>query len=119
MDDQPFELTATDPLRLQSLRQLTLAVYVLYAVGVFTGVPALIAIIINHVKYADTGGTIYASHFRWQMRSFWWGLAWGCVGWVTIFIGVGFLILGLNWLWLVYRLVKGFLNWNDGKSMPV
>lgn len=110
---------AVDSQQLQSLRSLTLAVYILYAVGVFTGLPTLIAIIINHVKVGDTEGTIYRSHFGWQMRSFWWGLLWAILGWITVWIGVGFVILGANWLWLVYRLVRGFLNWNDGKPMPV
>ncbi|HEU6456509.1 MAG TPA: hypothetical protein VN201_13715 [Roseateles sp.] len=110
---------AADGQQLQSLRNLTLAVYILYAVGLFTGLPALIAIIINHVKVGDTEGTIYRSHFGWQMRSFWWSLLWALLGWVTVWIGVGFVILGANWLWLVYRLVRGFLNWNDGKPMPV
>lgn len=104
---------------LQSLRNLTLALYVLYAVGLFTGLPALIAIIINHVKVDETEGTIYRSHFRWQMRSFWWSLLWACIGWVTAWIGVGFVILAANWIWLLYRLVRGLLNWNDGKPMPV
>jgi uncharacterized membrane protein len=53
------------------------------------------------------------------MRSFWWGLVWGIVGGCTVWIGVGFVILGANWCWLVYRLVRGFLNWNDGRPMPV
>lgn len=120
MHPGPFEIAAAAPdaQRLQSLRNLTLAVYILYAVGVFTGLPALIGIIINHVKVGDTVGTVYRSHFSWQMRSFWWSVLWGFVGWITLFIGVGFIVLGLNWLWLVYRLVRGFLNWNDGKPMP-
>ena len=110
-------VSAADGQRLQSLRSLTLAVYILYAIGVFTGIPALIGIIINHVKAGDTEGTIYRSHFSWQMRSFWWGLLWAILGWITVWIGVGFIILGASWLWLVYRLVRGFLNWNDGKPM--
>ncbi|MFT7771820.1 DUF4870 family protein [Roseateles sp.] len=119
MQDGSLEVQPVDGQQLQSLRQLTLAVYVLYAVGIFTGLPALIAIIINHVKYGDTAGTLYQSHFRWQIRSFWWGLVWACVGWATAVFGVGLAVLALNWCWLVYRLVRGFLNWNDGKSMPV
>jgi uncharacterized membrane protein len=114
-----LDMPQADAQRLQSVRQLTLVIYALYAVGVFTGLPALAAIIVNHVKYDDTVGTLYQTHFRWQIRSFWWGLLWACLGWITVFIGVGFIILGLNWLWLVYRLVRGFLNWNDGKPMPV
>ncbi|HEY1129398.1 MAG TPA: hypothetical protein VGF12_08350 [Roseateles sp.] len=119
MQEGSFDVRPVDGQQLQSLRQLTLAVYVLYAVGIFTGLPALIAIIINHVKYGDTVGTLYQSHFRWQIRSFWWGLVWACVGWATAVFGLGLVILALNWFWLVYRLVRGFLNWNDGKPMPV
>lgn len=119
MDHMPVGFHPSEAQRLQSLRTLTLVVYVLYGVGVFTGLPALVAIIINHVKYADTAGTLYASHFRWQKRSFWWGLVWACLGWATAWFGVGLGILALNWLWLVYRLVRGFLNWNDGREMPV
>jgi uncharacterized membrane protein len=119
MQQGSLEGPQVDGQQLQSLRNLTLAVYVLYAVGIFTGLPALIAIIINHVKRDDTEGTIYRSHFSWQIRSFWWSVVWACLGWATVFIGVGFIVLGLSWLWLVYRLVRGFLNWNDGKPMPV
>ena len=115
-----LEVASTvDGAQLQSLRNLTLVVYVLYALGLFTGLTALVGIIINHVKVGDTEGTIYRSHFSWQMRSFWWSLLWAIVGWVTVWIGVGFVILAANWIWLVYRLVRGFLAWNDGKPMPV
>lgn len=119
MQEAGFHTMAPEAQRLQSLRQLTLVTYLLYGVGMFTGLPALIAIIINHVKYADTVDTLYATHFRWQMRSFWWSLVWAVLGFVTVWIGVGFVILGANWCWLVYRLVRGFLNWNDGRPMPV
>ena len=120
MESSPsFHEAPPDIMRLQSLRQLTLFLYVLYGVGLFTGLPALIAIIVNHLRYQDSFGTPYASHFRWQMRSFWWSLVWAVLGFVTVWIGVGFVILGANWCWLVYRLVRGFLNWNDGRPMPV
>lgn len=119
MQQGNLDIVPADGQQLQSLRQLTLAVYILYAVGIFTGLPALIGIIINHVKRDDTAGTIYRTHFSWQMRSFWWGFVWAVLGTLTVVVGVGFVILGVNWVWLVYRLVRGFLNWNDGKPMPV
>lgn len=119
MQDAGFHAMPPESQRLQSLRQLTLVLYLLYGIGMFTGIPALIAVIINHVKYSDTVDTLYASHFRWQMRSFWWSLVWAVLGFLTVWIGVGFVILGLNWCWLVYRLVRGFLSWNDGRRLPV
>ncbi|MBO1250605.1 hypothetical protein J1777_12330 [Comamonas denitrificans] len=68
-----------------------------------------------------TGGlpTLYESHFAWQIRSFWWGLAWAVVGTITAIIGIGFLILGALVIWLIYRMVKGLLFWNDHKPMPL
>jgi uncharacterized membrane protein len=50
MQEAGFHTMAPEAQRLQSLRQLTLVIYLLYGVGMFTGLPALIAVIINHVK---------------------------------------------------------------------
>ena len=105
--------------QLDSLRQLTLVVYILYALSTFTGVTAVVAIIINYVKRDDARGTVYESHFLWQMRTFWYGLLWALIGGATVWVGIGFVVLAVNWLWLVYRIVRGLLNWNDGKPMPV
>jgi uncharacterized membrane protein len=105
--------------QLASLKTLTLVCYVLYALSWFTGLTGIVAIIINYVKRDDTRGTIYESHFTWQIRTFWWGLLWAVVGFSTIFILVGFVILFAAAIWSIYRLVKGFLNWNDGKPMPL
>ncbi|MBX3600065.1 MAG: hypothetical protein KIS83_07105 [Rubrivivax sp.] len=104
---------------LASLRTLTLVIYILYAASAFVGITAIVAIIVNYIKRDDTRGTLYESHFRWQIRTFWFGLLWACLGALTIFIGIGFVVLAVNSIWLIYRVVRGFLNWNDGKPMPV
>lgn len=124
-DDSRIDVTpvriepAMDAERLASLRQLTLVVYALYALSWFVGITALIAIIVNYVKRADVAGTLYESHFTWQIRTFWWGLLWAVLGGLTLVIGVGFLILAAAFVWTLYRLVKGFLYWNDRKPLPV
>jgi uncharacterized membrane protein len=106
--------------QLQSLRTLTLVTYILYAVSAFVGLTAIVAIIINYIKRDDTRGTLYESHFTWQIRTFWWGLLWATVGFCTIWVlGLGFLVICANSIWLIYRVVRGFLNWNDSKAMPV
>ncbi|MBV8033711.1 hypothetical protein [Roseateles sp.] len=116
----PVTMDAATPVeKLASLKQLTMVTYILYALSAFTGFTGLVAIIINYVKREDTAGTIYASHFTWQIRTFWWSLVWMILGAVTVLIGVGFLILFIDGIWVLYRIVKGFLNWNDGKPMPV
>ena len=108
-----------DAEKLAGLKQLTMILYILYAVSLFTGFTGLVAIIVNYVKREDTAGTIYESHFTWQIRTFWWSLLWAVIGWVTVFVLVGFVILFAAAIWFIYRIVKGFLYWNDGKPMDV
>ena len=107
------------PSDLASLRQLTLIVYVLYALAWFTGVTAIIGVCINYIKREEAQGTLYESHFTWQIRTFWWSLLWSALGVLTLILGVGFIILAAAGIWSIYRLVKGLLNWNDQKPMPV
>ncbi len=60
--------------QIASLRQLTLILYILYAsCWILGGLPAIVAIVINYIKREDAAGTLYESHFAWQIRSFWWG----------------------------------------------
>lgn len=102
---------------LSKLKQLTLIIYVLYALSVFAGISAIAAIIINYLKQGEAQGTYLASHFRWQIRTFWYGILWGVIGLITAPIFIGFIVWTVAGLWLVYRLVKGLLNLNDNKPM--
>ncbi|MBN8753895.1 MULTISPECIES: DUF4870 family protein [Variovorax] len=108
------------PEQIESLRQITLAVYVLYALSWFTGgLTGIVGIVLNYVKREDAAGTLYQSHFTWQIRTFWWGLCWSILGFITIWILVGFPILFATAVWMIYRLVKGWLNWSERKPMAV
>jgi uncharacterized membrane protein len=113
--------TPTDDSRRQidphSLKNQATAVYALQAVSFLLGITYFVAIIVNYVKLDDTRGTWIESHFRWQIRTFWFSLLWFALGGVLFFIGVGYLILFANGLWMIYRIVKGWLNLNDGKPM--
>ncbi len=111
------EIIVPDEAQMKSLRNLTQAVYILYALSYFTGITAIVGIIINNVKKDDVAGTWLESHFRWQIRTFWFGLLWAVVGVLTVFIAVGVAILFANFCWIIYRIVKGWLNLNDNKPM--
>jgi uncharacterized membrane protein len=115
----PAAAPAVDAARLAQLKQLTLITYILYAVSGFVGITAIVAIFINYLKRDDVAGTIYASHFTWQIRTFWWSLLWGVIGAATVFIGIGFIVLFADVIWVIYRLVKGFLNFNEDKPMEI
>ncbi len=94
-----------------------MVVYALQAASFLFGVTALAAIIVNYVKQDEVQGTWLASHFRWQIRTFWFSLLWGGLGLLTFLVVVGYLILLADGVWLIYRIVKGWLNLMDGKAM--
>ena len=88
-----------------------------------TGWPSLIAVILNYVKRSETRGTWLASHFRWQIRTFWYGLLWValCLLFVVATFGIGLLIawvpLALVGLWFIYRVLRGWLALVDRQPM--
>ncbi len=103
---------------LRPARNLATAVYALQVAGFFLGgIPTLIAIIINYLKLPEVRGTWVESHFRWQIRTFWYGLLWGIVGTITLFVYVGTVILFANLVWVVYRIVRGWLRLNENRPM--
>jgi uncharacterized membrane protein len=93
-------------------------------VGAFlTGWPSIIAVILNYVKRGDVRGTWLESHFRWQIRTFWFGLLWVvlCGLFVVATLGIGLLIawvpLGVVGLWFIYRIVRGWFRLVDRRPM--
>jgi uncharacterized membrane protein len=100
------------------LKTVTLAVYILQALSFFWGLPAIVALIINYVKREDARGTLYESHFDWQIGTFWWGLLWTVLGFILVWaFGLGLIILGVAYIWLIYRVVKGFLKLTEGRPV--
>lgn len=68
----------------KSLKSLTQVVYVLYALHFFYFVTAIVGVIINYVKKEEVAGTWLESHFKWQIRTFWFGLLWAVLGGVFL-----------------------------------
>ena len=117
----------------------THVIYALHAVGVSLGVatsafivtgflfglPSIVAVIINYVKRGDVRGTYLESHFRWQIRTFWFALLWLAlatlvslplmlvlVGFVTLWIAA--VVIGL---WVLYRVVRGWMRLGSRQPM--
>ena len=105
--------------KIASLKTLSTVIYALYAVSLFFGVTAIVAIVLNYIKREDVQSTWLESHFRWQIRTFWWGLLWLVVGAITWIILIGWLVWGVASIWFIYRIAKGWLNLNDNKPMLV
>ena len=87
------------------------------------GWPSIIAVILNYVKRGAASGTYLESHFRWQIRTFWFALLWvliGVVPFITVIgIPLAWGIWGLTGLWVLYRIVRGWIALAGGKGMPV
>jgi uncharacterized membrane protein len=104
--------------QLASLKTLTMVVYALQVLSVFVGITAIVGVIINYVKREDAAGTLYESHFDWQIRTFWWGLVWSVVGFILLFaFGLGLLVWFVAGIWALYRVIKGFLKLNDNQPV--
>ena len=123
-----------------SLVRVTHLVYGLHALGLALGAfgaasvlgsflfgwPSIIAVIINYVKRGEARGTWLESHFDWQIRTFWFALAWAVVvGLVSlpltlIVVGIGTWVAGMFLLgvWAIYRIARGWLRLNAHRAMP-
>lgn len=101
----------------KSAKTLTTIIYALYAASLLVGITAIVAIVMNYVKKDDVAGTFLESHFRWQIRTFWFGLLWSIVGAIMFIIAIGWFVLAANGIWLIYRIVKGWLNLSENKPM--
>jgi len=115
----PQTNSQADPRNTDSDKNLTTVIYALQAIGYFIGVTALVAVIMNYVKKGDVEGTWLESHFDWQIKTFWYSILWFVVGLVTAVFIVGYFILLANWIWGIYRIVKGWIALNENKSINV
>ena len=119
------------------LKAWTHVIYGLHAFSVLAGIvtpafivtaflmgwPSIIGVILNYVKRPDAVGTFLESHFRWQIRTFWFAALWCVIGgvlWVTL-VGIPFafvLWIGTG-IWVAYRVIRGWLALLKDQAMPV
>ena len=81
------------------------------------GITLIAGVIINYLRREQAAGTWLESHFTWQIRTFWWSLAWCVVGIGTLVFVIGIFILLASAVWFVYRIVKGWTELNEGRPM--
>jgi uncharacterized membrane protein len=104
----------------ENLKAVTMFVYVMQALGFLFGLTWVVGVIVNYVKKREVAGSWLESHFRWQIRTFWFGLLWVVVGTLLLIVfGLGYLVWSAAWIWAIYRVVKGWLYLNDRKALPV
>ena len=93
------------------------AIYALQLLTLFTaGISLLLSGIIAYSKYDDSIGTIEETHLRWQIKTFWFGLAGILIGFALLLVWIGGLVMTLVGLWVVYRVIRGAIALlNDGE----
>jgi uncharacterized membrane protein len=106
-----------------SLRTLTTVVYALQAAGFVTGgLGWIVAVVVNYVKKDEAAGTPCESHFRWQIRTFWFALAWcvagGALALTIIGIPIAIVVFVGTGLWVLYRIVRGWLALGERAGLP-
>jgi uncharacterized membrane protein len=95
---------------------IALIVYILYFVGYFTGVTAIIGVIMAHVQ-VDSAEPLLATHYRFQIRTFWIGLLYLVVGAVLSLIVIGAAVLLWWFIWSLIRNIKGVLALNEHRPI--
>jgi uncharacterized membrane protein len=118
-----------------SLVQLTHIIYGLHAIAVLVGVtsaatvaggfvfglPSLVAVFLNYLKRSDVNGTWLESHFRWQIRTFWFTLLWlvvyGLLIVTIIGIPIAWILIAILGLWVGYRVIRGWVALADARPV--
>jgi uncharacterized membrane protein len=141
MSDPMPSMTADAPRVDESLITYTHVIYALHALAVLIGLstfhtivgsfiwglPSIIAVIMNYARRSATIGTFLESHFRWQIRTFWFAVLWSVLIWAVavplmlILIGIPLFIFAHVALgvWIAYRVVRGWLALKDKRPMYV
>ena len=88
-----------------------------------SGWPSILAVILNYVQRDATRGTYLDSHFRWQIRTFWFALLWLLVGAALVVTVIGiplaWIMVVIVGLWVLYRMLRGLARLMDQQPMPV
>ena len=117
--------------------------YLLYVLSYFTaGLLWIVPIFMNYAKRREADGTWLATHFDWQIKTFWYSIVWFVVGVgiITFALGsfgvsmmadsgniavgsvllasLGFIIMGVTFIWHLYRIVLGWIALADGRPVP-
>ncbi len=138
MTDVPLTPTAGTPS--QSLISTTLVVYILFGIASVVpilahgfplilplfGLIGIVGLVLAYLKRGEALGTWLASHYRWLIRTFWFSALWGVIGWIVfwvlLIIIIGIFIAYAIWIattvWVIYRVVRGYLLFKDSQPVP-
>jgi len=110
---------------LEDAKQMARILYVVHGLTFFfsLGMLSFLPLIVNYIKRPESVGTMVYSHHTWMIRSFWIYII--CIA-VAVVLAITIILIPLAWLlgvgawlWKAYRLIRGFLDLNSNRAMPV
>ena len=133
MADYPAPASAPTTESRQPPATGALVAYILFGIAALVGfaghgflsLVGIVGVIVAYVSRGDLRGTWAESHLTWLIRTFWWSLLWDAIGvlllMVTLFLAypIAWVIWVATAIWVIYRVVRGFLLFNDRKPIPV
>jgi uncharacterized membrane protein len=116
-----IDMPGSTPATRQGPTVLTHVLYALHTASWFSaGIFSVVAMIINYVKRPDLPDAFFRSHFRWQARTFWFTLLWLVLAlplWL-LFVIPGWIAYTVIGLWYLYRFIRGWWSFAEGRPMP-
>lgn len=91
-------------------------IYVLYLAGLVVGVTPLIGVIMAYVVRGDAPQWL-ATHYRFQIRTFWIGFLFSMISTLLTVILIGFLGYLATAVWVIIRCIKGFQAADRGEPV--
>ena len=86
-------------------------------------IPSILAVILNYAKRSEARGSWLESHYRWQIRTFWFALVWlvfaGLLVVTIIGIPIALATFAAITAWIIYRIARGWIRLRDRRPMYV
>lgn len=101
----------------QAARNTVNIVYLLYLASLVFGITALIGVVMAYINRKEAPSEL-ATHYDFQIRTFWIGLLYVVIGAVTSMIVIGWFLLLLWAIWLIIRCVKGMKYLSREQAHP-
>jgi uncharacterized membrane protein len=92
-------------------------IYILYLVGLATGITALVGVVMAYVN-KDEAPDWLRTHYLFQIRTFWIGVLYCVIGFILMFVLIGFLVWLFWAIWLIVRVIKGFKHLEQREPIP-
>jgi uncharacterized membrane protein len=92
-------------------------IYILYLAGIVVGVTAIVGVVMAYMA-KDQAPDWLRSHYRNQIHIFWKGLLYMVIGFVLMFVLIGFLVALAALIWYIVRVVKGMQTLAKGEPYP-